>query len=1249
MSLGVLNNLNAIYAENNLNNSNTSLSKVLNQLSSGSKINSGADDAAGLSLVDGLQANQSALTQSVTNATEGVGLLQVADGALSQVTSLLNRAVTLATEASNGTLNSSQDTAANQEYQSILSEISNIGSTTTYNDAAVFGKNTNIYTGDSSTTGSSINELNIRSLSSSNIGDSGGVMSYSNGQNNVFLNLSSSTANAAATDYLTGGVTGTTNLAVNYLVKGSDGSVTTSQTTITVGGSTGIENTANGLISAINSSGLGLTASFATQAQSGVQGGGTQTGIEITGGLVSAGVDPGTTTTSGILNPTGITANEILTQGQGVTIAVAGDSNPVATIRISSSTSTLTLLASAINNASGNLGIADAPSKYVTATVVTNSNGTQSLSLADSASGGGALTVTTSAGGAIVPAFNLGGVAGTAGTVGSLTSNIQTVGTANATGTAAQSAVDGAATVGTGEINASDSTVAGTFVISNTPAVGSAVTETFVMGGTSGGAYANGTYTVQGNTLAALTTAITNQNASGGDIGVTVGNGAATNTTAFTLTGAAGHTVTINATGGTFTNSLTGATQSMTTAAGASANIAVLNVTQNNAGTDSETGSIVVTNGTGTATTFVMGTGTNNATSGVVGGVAAYTYYTANQTLTAGEIANGDGKNTLAGLKDLVNNKMSASVTATVNNQGLTVTSNTALTGDNVTITNNTLANTNQTLGLYTPTLATVGDYDTAQLAVTNSAGTQVIGSIGSNDNLAGSIVITNGGVSDTFVMGTNSHGTNATGIDSTVNGGDASATGSNEYWVGNGGSAALATAINTLAAAEIAAGSASSGIQLNAEAAPSGGVYLQSTTVDDGSTYDGITMSASTLAVAQAATATNSVNGVTVAAGTASTVTVAPASGTINTSDTLTGSVTLTNTPAVGTALTEKFVLGGSGGMDGGGTGTLSGTPTNGTFTVNGSTLADLQAAINSQTTAGAGSLGLGLTSLASTNGLSVSTSTNNGNTVGATSALVDTTVGTASSISMGSFATENDTVAGNLSFKVGTTASGTINLTAGETVSQMIHQISTGGYGVTAQWVAPTGSNNFGSVELTSNNANTPTTSYNITAATEDITDTPTSANLSYTATDAYNTGLSGSITDSTNSASATFVANSKAGSVVATLSYSDGAGQSLSATDLSNQTDAQSALTNLNTAITAVAAQDGYIGAQINTLNAVSQVISTQQENVQSAQNAVQATDYASATSNMSKYEILSQTGIAALAQANSVQQEVTKLLQ
>jgi flagellin len=179
MSLGVLNNLPAMYAENNLNNTNSNLTKTLQQLSSGSRINSGADDAAGLSLVDGLAANAAALTQSTTNASEGVGLLQVADGALSQVTSLLNRAVTLATEASNGTLNASQNAAADQEYQSILDEISNIGSTTTYNGNAVFtGTAVNIYTGDSTTAGASIDALTIDKLSSATVGDTGGAMTY---------------------------------------------------------------------------------------------------------------------------------------------------------------------------------------------------------------------------------------------------------------------------------------------------------------------------------------------------------------------------------------------------------------------------------------------------------------------------------------------------------------------------------------------------------------------------------------------------------------------------------------------------------------------------------------------------------------------------------------------------------------------------------------------------------------------------------------------------------------------------------------------------------------------------------------------------------------------------------------------------------------------------------------------------------------------------------------------------------------
>lgn len=151
MSLGVLNNISAVYAENNLNQTQSGLQKTLQQLSSGSRINSGADDAAGLSLANGLQASSSALSQSAKNASEGVDMLQVADGAMSQITNLLNRAVTLATEASNGTMNTTQIGAANAEYLNILGEITNINNNTEYNGIASIGTVSAIYTTDGTT------------------------------------------------------------------------------------------------------------------------------------------------------------------------------------------------------------------------------------------------------------------------------------------------------------------------------------------------------------------------------------------------------------------------------------------------------------------------------------------------------------------------------------------------------------------------------------------------------------------------------------------------------------------------------------------------------------------------------------------------------------------------------------------------------------------------------------------------------------------------------------------------------------------------------------------------------------------------------------------------------------------------------------------------------------------------------------------------------------------------------------------
>jgi flagellin len=347
MALGVLNNLSAIYAENNLNNTNNSLQTVLQQLSSGSKINSGADDAAGLSLVNGLEANSTALTQSTTNATEGVGLLQVADGALSQVTNLLNRAVTLATEAANGTLNASQESAANQEYQSILSEINNIGSTTTYNQNQVFtGSLTgvNIYTGDSSSNGASIDNLYFATLSSSSVGDAGGTVQQNSQAQFVDLSKDNAgvlvTAANKTTDTLTG--------ALKFTMTAEDGTQTTYTTT-----STSITN----LISEINAKGIpGVTASFTTAGAVGSSVTGSiaagDTGIELTNTNPNVTISLATLDdTSTVITPAALDQNSAATTTIGYEFAAGGDT--VANLKATSLTSETGAAAAetALNNA----------------------------------------------------------------------------------------------------------------------------------------------------------------------------------------------------------------------------------------------------------------------------------------------------------------------------------------------------------------------------------------------------------------------------------------------------------------------------------------------------------------------------------------------------------------------------------------------------------------------------------------------------------------------------------------------------------------------------------------------------------------------------------------------------------------------------------------------------------------------------------------------------------------------------------
>jgi flagellin len=1182
MALGVLNNLSAIYAENNLNNTNSSLQVVLQQLSSGSRINSGADDAAGLSLVNGLAANSAALTQSKTNATEGVGLLQVADGALSQVTSLLNRAITLATEASNGTLNSTQDGAANQEYQSILSEINNIGSTTTYNQQTVFsGASTAIYTGDSSATGSSVIDLNIRSLSEESVGDTGGTLSYSSGQNNVFVNLSSSTANAATTDALN--TLGTTTIDVSYLVQGSNGTSTTASTAITAGGATSFANTAAGLISAINSSGLGLTATFATQAQAGVAGGGTQTGIEISGAVVSAGVDPGSASTSGILDPTGIPAGQLLTQGQTVTVKVG--TQTAATVPISPTVNNLQQLANAINF--NDPTHPTTQNSLVTASVITNGDGTQSLSLADT-SGGGALSVTTTTGaGAAVPVFTSGLAPTNSATFAAGTAVL---------GNAATPPTESSFTIGTAGVNAAGDTLAvgGSITISNSA---SGTATTFTVGAGTDNVPAGTYYTANhgGDTLANLATAITS--VAGLDVTATVDPGG----TGIIVTAA--HALTgenLSVVGPSTLNNGNSILGLYSPVDGGSAGTGTPQVTALDPGSAlaaqddvlNTGGAITLTNANG-ATTFTATVGQTYADlaqqiNGSNLGVTAQ-WNVADHALLLTSTTNG-----------------ADAVVASVNS--LTDTTH----GAGITVDN---ANAGYQLGTAGPSPM----YGTAILQLptggTINDGTAV---------LTGQIELQNGaGTAITFVMGA--------GVDNVP---------ANTYYVGAGTLVAnLVTKINAVAVA--------SGLDIYATApggAGSGAIYLQSTVAGAGHliTTPGVT----TLADAVAENATAPVPGVTPIAGNVSTLAVnvvnnGSNNGVVSTNDLLAAATSISLKNA---GITSTFVVGAG----------TDNIPAGTYYTANSgdhsNTLANLAATITAD---GA----LGIKAQANTSGLGlISTAFEGapGITVVGSNTLADQTEGSSSTATLGSFASENDTISGSISFSVNGGAN-PVPTTTGETVGGLIAYIAknTATLGVSAQWVA--GANGFGSVELTSNTIGSAGL---ISDATSTITDTTPTAALTYTAASAYNTGVTSDsafkVYDATTSqnsttAPATFIADAKSGSGIATTSYSDGAGEALNGTDLVNESDARIALSALNNAISDVAAQDGYIGAEINTLNSISQVMSTQQENVVSAQNAIQATDYASATSNMSKYEILSQTGIAALAQANSVQQEVTKLLQ
>lgn len=162
MALTVNTNVASLNAQRNLSTSQLDLNKSLQRLSSGLRINSAADDAAGLAISEGMKAQIRSMNQAVRNANDGVSMVQVAEGALNEVSNILGRMRELATQAATGTVAQSQREYINSEFGRLASEITRIASATAFNGIHMLAGSTSTITTIQVGTGNSgFNEISI--------------------------------------------------------------------------------------------------------------------------------------------------------------------------------------------------------------------------------------------------------------------------------------------------------------------------------------------------------------------------------------------------------------------------------------------------------------------------------------------------------------------------------------------------------------------------------------------------------------------------------------------------------------------------------------------------------------------------------------------------------------------------------------------------------------------------------------------------------------------------------------------------------------------------------------------------------------------------------------------------------------------------------------------------------------------------------------------------------------------------------
>ena len=136
-------NVSALFAQNAMTKNSRAQGTAMEQLSTGSRINSAKDDAAGLAIGQSMTTQVRGLNQAVRNLNDGVNLLQTAEGALSETSNMLQRMRELAVQASNGTYSASQRGYLDTEFQALAAQITKVSTQTKWNDQSLLTTATN--------------------------------------------------------------------------------------------------------------------------------------------------------------------------------------------------------------------------------------------------------------------------------------------------------------------------------------------------------------------------------------------------------------------------------------------------------------------------------------------------------------------------------------------------------------------------------------------------------------------------------------------------------------------------------------------------------------------------------------------------------------------------------------------------------------------------------------------------------------------------------------------------------------------------------------------------------------------------------------------------------------------------------------------------------------------------------------------------------------------------------------------------